>query len=94
MAEADLRHVHARGRPTDQIMKKKKGSSSGGPPEKVGGVRALHGTQCASARLGPFKQRRAGAHVDNAHARLGLCASQAPGPLSNKRSPNSGPASL
>lgn len=39
MAEADLRHVHARGRPTVQGMKKK-GCSSGGPPEKVGGARA------------------------------------------------------
>lgn len=59
MAEADLRHVHARGRPTDQIMKKKKGSSSGGPPEKVGGVRALHGTQCASARGSVLSNRGA-----------------------------------
>lgn len=92
MAEADLRHVHARGRPTVQGMKKK-GCSSGGPPEKVGGARPARDSVRKRARLGPFKPRRAGAHVNTAHARLGLSASEAPGSLSNRHSP-SGPASL
>lgn len=74
--------------------KKKRAAAPGGPPEKVGGERDLHGTQCASAQgSGPFKPRRAGARVDTAHARSGLSAREAPGPLSNERSPPAPPLS-